>query len=158
MLGLGLVGLTLLGVRPAGHRRFRAALIGVASAAAARALAPLVLGSAAATTFPPSTWSHPEALALAALVACADELVWRGVVQGALERELTQVRGVGRFAPRAGAAAAGLLVALVARPSTGGSSSLAPWLLLAIAPAVARAASGSVIGALVARLLLLATL
>jgi len=143
--------------------KLRAMLIGLASGAAARLLAPLAFGAASSPTFPPSTWSRPEVLAIAALVACADELVWRGVVQGALQRELTRERtragGLGRIAPRWWAAAATLVAAaLAARHPTGEGSGFAPWLALAMAPTIARAASGSVLAALVARLVLLASL
>ena len=134
-------------------------LIGLATAAAARLLAPLAFGAASSATFAPSIWSHPGVLAIAALVACADELVWRGVVQGALELELTRARARDRIAPRWWAAAGTLVVAaLAARHPSGGWSAFAPWFALAMAPTIARAASGSVLAALVARLVLLASL
>jgi len=159
ILGLGLASLAVLGVGSSSSV-LRATLIGLASAAAARVLAPLAFGIGATTTFPPATWTRPEVLAVAALVACADELVWRGVVQGAFERELTtRARGGDRTGARWGAAVAALLVAgLAARPSPGGTSTIVSWLAVAIAPAAARAASGRVLAAVVARLLLLASL
>jgi len=159
ILALGLAALALLGVGSFSSS-FRATLIGIASATAARALAQLAFGIGHATTLTPATWRHPEVLAVAGLVACADELVWRGVVQGAFERELAaDARGPGRTRARWGAAIAALLVAaLAARDPTGRLSGSALWFALAIPSAVARAASGRVLGALVARLLLLASL
>jgi len=91
-------------------------------------------------------WAAPGVMLLLVAVTLSEELVLRGVVQGALERAS---RPLGRAAPWI-AAVAGVVVAQLTAPA---------WtpllLLLALGPAVARASTGRLLAAFVARLLIL---
>jgi len=89
---------------------------------------------------------QPPVLALLLAIALSEELVLRGVVQGAVEREFAPV---GRAAPWI-AAAASVAAAQLAAPGLGALS-----LLLALGPAVARATTGRLLAACLARALIL---
>ena len=117
--------------------------VGLLCGAGTRGLRQLLLGAA-----PPmaAVFRQPPVLALLLAIALSEELVLRGVVQGAAERELSPL---GRAAPWL-AAVASITAAQLAAPELGALS-----LLLAIGPAVARAATGGVLGACAARLLIL---
>jgi len=91
---------------------------------------------------------RPATFFLLLSIAVAEELVFRGVVQGALEQEAEAWIGLshGRWL----AVPAGIALALLATPNPTGMS-----VLLALGPSVARAASGRVLAAGAARLVIL---
>jgi len=121
-----------------------AVLLGVLLGAATRGVRQLVFGAA-----PPlaDALHQLPVMALLLAIALSEELVLRGVVQGALERALR---------PRATqaspwiAAAASVALAQLAVPEVTGLS-----VLLALGPATARAATGRLLGAFAARALIL---
>lgn len=121
----------------------RALVIGLLCGGATRGVRQLLLGAG-----PPlaEALRQPPVLALLLAVALSEELVLRGAVQGAIERELLPV---GRMAPWI-AAVVSVGAAQLAAPTLGALS-----LLLALGPAVARAATGRVLAACAARVLIL---
>jgi hypothetical protein len=131
------------------HAGARAIAIGLGAAVMVRGMLAALPGGGGVTVV---DGSHPGMLALAALVACAEELVWRGVVQGALERELAAASPGPRAAPWLAAVGALAVTVLAAHRVS--------WLsvFLSLAPAIARAASGRVLGAVAARLVIVASL
>lgn len=92
---------------------------------------------------------QPGVVALLLALALSEEFVLRGAVQGAVERELRALQGMAGAAPWLGAAAS-VVAAQLAAPQLGALS-----LLLALGPAVARAGSGRLLAACVARVLIL---
>jgi len=95
------------------------------------------------------------------LLALSDELIFRGVLQGALETDPASP-----LPPRARrwtAAAVGLALAWLAAPPAlaragfGSSPAALGVLLMGLAPALARGATGRVLAACAARLVLLVT-
>jgi len=121
----------------------RTLIIGLLAGVATRGVRQLLFGAA-----PPlaAALRQPPVLALLLAVALAEELVLRGAVQGAVEREL---RPLGRSAPWL-AGVASVAAAQLAVPQPGALS-----FLLALGPAVARAATGRVLAACLARALIL---
>jgi len=117
--------------------------IGLLCGVATRGARQLLLGEG-----PPlaEVWRTPGVLVLLLALALSEELVLRGAMQGALERELRPLR---RAAPWL-AAAATVAAAQLAAPEVTGAS-----LLLALGPATARAASGRLLAACVARVVIL---
>jgi len=91
-------------------------------------------------------WGAPGVLLVLLAVTLSEELVLRGVVQGALEREL---RPLGGAAPWV-AAAASVVVAQLTVPAWTPLS-----FLLALGPVLARATTGRLLAAFAARLLIL---
>jgi membrane protease YdiL (CAAX protease family) len=153
LLAIGLVAAKLLRGRraePADRRAGRAhavrtIAIGLATGVGARLLRQALFG--AGPDLAPAFW-RPSTLALLVGIALAEELVLRGVVQGAVENEARASFGL-RSAPWL-AAAAGIAVAQLASPHVTGMT-----VLLALGPSLARAASGGVLGACAARLVIL---
>ncbi len=90
---------------------------------------------------------QPPVLALLLALALSEELVLRGVVQLTVERELRPQSG--RAAPWI-AVAVGVALAQLAAPEVTGLS-----VLLALGPAMARAATGRLLGAFAARVMIL---
>jgi len=168
MLVLGLVAGALLlsrrekvvaGARTGGHTR--AVIVGIALGVGARLVGSVVGGSA----WMPDRSLPLPAIALACALALGEELVFRGLLQGALE--LDPASPLARRGRRWTAAACALGLAWLASPqvmtlSAGGpwsaSTPLVAWwptVLTGVATALARATSGRVTAACVARLALI---
>jgi len=161
VLGMGLVlrvGLAAFGLHllrragPAGVRRppavLRAVAASIVGAAAGWALA-AGAGRAAGAPWPAGVWLG------AAVSAAADEVVWRGVLQGALER-VAAGRRLGPVATRMlpAAAGAGLAVAALVLGGAASGAAIAVQILAALAAAGAGlpGALGARLGFLVTRL------
>jgi len=123
---------------------FVAVLLGVLLGAATRGVRELVFGAGPSLA---DALRRPPVLALLLAVALSEELVLRGVLQGALERALRP--RAASAAPWIAAAASVALAQLTASEVTGLS------VLLALGPAAARAATGRLLGAFAARVLIL---
>lgn len=120
-----------------------AVIIGLLCGVATPGLRQLLFGAG-----PPlaAVFRQPPVMALLLAVALSEELVLRGAVQGAIERELGPT---GRAAPWL-AAAVSVAAAQLAAPEVGALS-----LLLALGPSIARAATGRLLAACVARVVIL---
>jgi len=143
----GLVAARLLRRGPAATIRRRgvpaSVVIGLLCGVGTRGARQLLLGPGPALA---EGLRQPAVLGLLVAIALSEELVLRGAVQGAVEREL---RPLGSGAPWL-AAAASVAAAQLAAPQMG-----ALPLLLALGPAAARAATGRLLPAFVARALIL---
>ncbi len=122
-----------------------ASAIGLAAGLGTLLLRQLLFGPSPALA--PAFW-RPATVFLLLSIAVAEELVFRGVVQGALEQEAEA--WIGSRHGRWLAAPAGIGLVLLATPNP-------TWMsvLLALGPSVARAASGRVLAAGAARLVIL---
>jgi hypothetical protein len=158
-LVMGLIALVILmrrrSPRPSGRvgvtakllETGQAIVVGAAFGGVVRATCTGFFGGPA---FAPARFPDLAVAALVGALALADELVFRGVVQGAIEADLSP--RVSARARRWLAMPVALAVAWLATPL----SAAQPWwspLLIGMGPALARAAGGGVVGACAARLM-----
>ncbi|HEX2658984.1 MAG TPA: CPBP family glutamic-type intramembrane protease, partial [Polyangia bacterium] len=161
LLGLAAGTLLLRGVRRPGAPAKARPLLGALGVGVGLGVAARLIGTTGVAFSAPGRGSPATAMVPVVLLAITEELIFRGVVQGALEIDPASPLPA-RSRPWTAAALAlalAWLAALPTLPRAGVTAGAAPWgvLLVGWAPALARASTGRWLAACVARVVLVAT-